>query len=39
VKYRKPDIPNLACFEGVGVYYGATLVEAILPFGARGYVG
>ena len=30
VKYRKPDIPDLARFEGVGVYYGATPVEAIL---------
>lgn len=30
VRYRKPDIPNLARFEGVGVYYGATEVEATL---------
>jgi thioredoxin reductase (NADPH) len=30
VKYRKPDIPDLARFEGVGVYYGATAVEAVL---------
>ena len=30
VKYRRPDIPNLSRFEGVGVYYGATPVEAIL---------
>jgi thioredoxin reductase (NADPH) len=30
VKYRKPDIPNLSHFEGVGVYYSATQVEAIL---------
>ncbi len=30
VTYRKPDIPNLARFEGVGVYYGATQVEEIL---------
>jgi thioredoxin reductase (NADPH) len=30
VRYRKPDIPNLARFEGVGVYYGATQVEALL---------
>ena len=30
VTYRKPDIPNLSRFEGVGVYYGATQVEAIL---------
>jgi len=28
VQYRKPDLPNLARFEGVGVYYGATQVEA-----------
>jgi thioredoxin reductase (NADPH) len=28
VKYRKPDLPDLARFEGVGVYYGATQVEA-----------
>jgi thioredoxin reductase (NADPH) len=30
VKYRKPDIPDLSRFEGVGVYYGATSVEALL---------
>ena len=30
VRYRKPDIPSLAGFEGVGVYYGATQVEATL---------
>jgi thioredoxin reductase (NADPH) len=30
VKYRKPDVPNVSRFEGVGVYYGATQVEAIL---------
>jgi thioredoxin reductase (NADPH) len=30
VRYRKPVIPSLARFEGVGVYYGATQVEAIL---------
>lgn len=29
-QYRKPDLPNLAQFEGVGVYYGATNVEARL---------
>ncbi|HYS03637.1 MAG TPA: FAD-dependent oxidoreductase [Candidatus Dormibacteraeota bacterium] len=28
-KYRKPDLPNLSRFEGVGVYYGATQVEAL----------
>ena len=30
VRYRKPDIPNLDRFEGVGVYYGATTVEELL---------
>jgi thioredoxin reductase (NADPH) len=30
VRYRKPDIPDLSRFEGVGVYYGATPVEEIL---------
>jgi thioredoxin reductase (NADPH) len=30
VTYRKPDIPDLARFEGLGVYYGATSVEALL---------
>jgi thioredoxin reductase (NADPH) len=30
VQYRKPDIPNLRRFEGLGVYYGATQVEANL---------
>jgi thioredoxin reductase (NADPH) len=30
VRYRKPDIPNLSRFEGVGVYYGATAVEEAL---------
>jgi thioredoxin reductase (NADPH) len=28
--YRKPEIPNLARFEGLGVYYGATPVEEML---------
>jgi len=28
VQYRKPAIPDLARFEGVGVYYGATQIEA-----------
>ncbi len=28
VQYRKLNLPNLAEFEGVGVYYGATQVEA-----------
>lgn len=27
-QYRKPDLANLAQFEGVGIYYGATNVEA-----------
>ncbi len=27
-QYRKLDLPNLAQFEGAGVYYGATSVEA-----------
>ncbi len=27
-QYRKLDLPNLAQFEGAGVYYGATAVEA-----------
>ena len=27
-RYRKPDLPNLAKFEGLGIYYGATAVEA-----------
>ena len=30
VRYRKPALPDLARFEGVGVYYGATQVEASL---------
>jgi thioredoxin reductase (NADPH) len=33
VRYRKPDLPNLARFEGVGVYYSATQVEATLSQG------
>jgi thioredoxin reductase (NADPH) len=28
-KYRKPELPNLSRFEGLGVYYGATQVEAL----------
>jgi thioredoxin reductase (NADPH) len=27
-QYRKPDLPNLAQFEGVGIFYGATSIEA-----------
>ncbi len=30
VQYRKPDLPNLALFEGLGVYYSATQIEANL---------
>ncbi len=30
VEYRKLTLPNLATFEGVGVYYGATFIEAQL---------
>ena len=33
VRYRKPDIPDLSSYEGVGVYYGATQVEAMLCSG------
>lgn len=29
-QYKKPHIPNLALFEGQGVYYGATYMEAQL---------
>jgi thioredoxin reductase (NADPH) len=29
-EYRKPDIPNLSAFDGAGVYYGATAMEAQL---------
>ena len=29
-RYRRLDLPNLAQFEGVGIYYGATRVEADL---------
>jgi thioredoxin reductase (NADPH) len=28
VQYRRPDLPDLARFEGLGVYYGATQIEA-----------
>jgi len=28
VQYRRPDLPNLARFEGLGVYYSATQIEA-----------
>jgi len=29
-RYRKPDLPNLAHYEGRGVYYGASFMEATL---------
>lgn len=32
-RYRRPDIPNLQDFEGAGVYYGATFLEAQLCAG------
>ena len=32
-QYRKPDIPNLPAFEGAGVYYNATFMEAQLCAG------
>ena len=33
VQYRKPDIPDLARFVGVGVYFGATPLEGALCAG------
>jgi thioredoxin reductase (NADPH) len=33
-KYRKPVLENLSSFEGAGVYYGATVMEAQLSAGA-----
>jgi thioredoxin reductase (NADPH) len=27
-KYRKPDLLRLGDFEGAGIYYGATAMEA-----------
>jgi len=33
VRYRKPPLENLERFEGNGIYYGATFVEAQLCFG------
>jgi thioredoxin reductase (NADPH) len=33
VQYRKPDIPNLERFVGVGVYFGATPLEGVLCTG------
>ena len=32
-EYRRPQLENLAAFEGAGVYYGATYVEAQLCVG------
>ncbi len=32
-KYRKPDLPRLGDFEGAGIYYGATAMEAQLCAG------
>jgi thioredoxin reductase (NADPH) len=32
--YRKPEVENLSTFEGAGVYYGATAMEAQLCAGA-----
>jgi thioredoxin reductase (NADPH) len=32
-EYRRPQLQNLAAFEGAGVYYGATYVEAQLCVG------
>src|SRR6202042_2805746 len=38
VQYRRLDIPELARFEGVGVYYGATHLEAQLCGGEEAIV-
>ena len=38
VRYRKPDIPNLSHYEGIGVYYGATPMEALLCKGEEAIV-
>jgi thioredoxin reductase (NADPH) len=35
-EYRKPSLENLSRFEGAGVYYGATFVEAQVCSGAGG---
>jgi thioredoxin reductase (NADPH) len=32
-EYRKPALPNLPQFEGAGIYYGATFMEAQLCIG------
>lgn len=34
-EYRRPPLPNLSTFEGVGVYYGATPMEAQLCVGEK----
>ncbi len=39
VKYRRPDIPDLARFEGVGDNYGATQVESIMSGSASRSTG
>src|SRR6185503_20060028 len=38
VRYRKPDIPNLSHYDGIGVYYGATPMEALLCKGEEAIV-
>jgi thioredoxin reductase (NADPH) len=38
VRYRRPDIPRLSQYEGLGVYYGATQLEAILCRGEEAIV-
>ncbi len=35
VRYRRPELPSLARFEGAGVYYSATHLEAQLCGGAE----
>jgi thioredoxin reductase (NADPH) len=37
-QYRKPPLENLSRFEGAGVYYGATFVEAQLCEGVKAIV-
>ncbi|HEY4184405.1 MAG TPA: FAD-dependent oxidoreductase [Polyangia bacterium] len=37
-EYRKPDLEGLARFEGVGIYYGATFVEAQMCGGEEAVV-
>jgi thioredoxin reductase (NADPH) len=32
-EYRKPPLANLSRFEGAGIYYGATFLEAQLCSG------